>query len=206
MVDYYLKYKEYKKKYLQLEKSIENKLKNIQPIDFGINNNSEMGTNTIDTESSMGSLLDNIKSKLDKKGYVFWLTEEGKIITKNFDEDKAQKSLHRIIKNNKDEYNEKIVIKVKYVITDSSSQSLLDGSAGPVQMGIYIHKVTFEGKNISLAPTKDFNAMRFYYFEKDLKKFKFGDMKKFITGLLTKKDNINSLKFYTFKEAKKLLW
>ena len=193
MVDYYLKYKEYKKKYQQLEKSIENTLKNIQPIDFGINNHSESATNTTD------SLLDDIKNKLDSKGYVFWLTTEGKIITKNFDEDSAQNSLHRIIKRNKEKYNDQIMIKVKYVVDDNNS-------SGPIQMGIYVHKITFEGKNISLAPTADFKAIRFYYLEKDLTKFKFGDMKKFSNGLLQKKGIIDSLKYYTFKEAKKLLW
>lgn len=199
MTDYYLKYKEYKKKYLQLEKHLDNKFKNINAMDFGgIELKSESDNNT-------RILLNNIIKKLNDKGYVYWLTNEGKVITKDIDEDIAQKALQNKIKKNKDKYDGQIVIKVQYVVIDKTNPSLLDGSAGPIKMGIYVHKINFEGKNISLAPTKDFNDLRFHYFKNDLVKFKLNDMKKFSVELLNKKDSIDSLKFYTFQEIKKLL-
>ena len=163
--------------------------------------NVRSASKTVSSQSSLNKII----TKLNKQGYIYWLTEEGKIITKNTDGEKALSSLYRKIKKNKDEYEGKTIIKIKYIVVGPQDPMILDGSIGPIQMGIYIHKVTYLGKNLSIAPLEDHHAIRFHYFEKDLRNFKLGDMKMFTLGLLKNREHINTLHFYTYDEAIKLL-
>jgi hypothetical protein len=175
MTDYYKKYLKYKSKYLYRQQS-----------------------------GGKKTSLNSIIIKLNKKGYTYWLDENGKILTKNTDASKAKKTILKKIKKDNDEYKNKILIEVQYDIIDKDNTSLRDGIIGPVEVVVSVNTVKIRKDGISIQGIKNNDLLRFYYFEKDLAKFKLNDMKKIATEMVNTKKNVDPLKYYSYRDIHKM--
>lgn len=193
---YRIKYLKYKAKYYDL---LNKNLLNTNLLNKNLlNKNTQYGGTEKQT-------LKDVITKLNKKGYFYWLDPSGKILSKNADSNKAKQAILKKIKKNPTEWENKILINIKYALIPDDNKLLEANKIGPIEVIIELIKVDLHGKDIALARTNKNDLLRFYYFPDDIHRFKLNDVKKYAQWFAINDVDIDGLKYYKFKEVRKML-
>ena len=136
----------------------------------------------------------------------FWsLTpSSGKLLTKDIDDEKANKKIIKKIIEDKNKWENEILAEA---LIDFYPKYILDNDKGGISITINVNKVIFNGNKISIQQRdKDKSIITIYYKEDELKYFKLSELSKIVLIMINNKmKKVNPFKNYHYSDIKKYL-